>query len=474
MHRKIVLVIIITLLITFKNGYSQNDYIHKQSYLEGTSRILLANCNWGLLDEQGKQIILPKYQTIVIEKLTNAFLIIAKKGSRNVFWLYQQKKLVELPYDDVFKLTGTTLGVKSGDKYGLINTEGEGLALMRYAAIESINGDYLLVKIGEKFGVLNTEGKEILATQYDAIYNWNNKNWIVLKDQKFQVLNKKNKVIYTFDEVDNKIEISEKRLHLAIAKDKKWGLINAKGEELIAPQYPKLLYFGGEICAIHQTAGYMVLNATGKTINKEPLKRVEHTGGNYLVGGKTEGVALFHWNGTEIKLQNITDADAENWGVMAVQINNKWGLLDKEGELTIPANFDKILDLANEFAVVQEGELKGIYYDNGKEFKTPQYQDVRYLQNIGMAVQQNKKWGLLNTQGELEIPYKYDRIYSLTEEYLVVEQGKKVGIVDKTGKTVLKIAYESIRTYTIDFFQVQQNGKWFWVDKTGKVINCDF
>lgn len=474
MHRKILLGIVILVFILFKKGYSQNEYIYKQDYIEGTSRILLDNCNWGLLGEQDKQIILPKYQTIVIEKLDAAFLIIAKKANRSIFWLYQQKKLIELPYDDVFKLTGTTLGVKSGDKYGLINTKGQGLTLMRYDAIEPIDEDYLLVKVADNYGVLNTEGKEILATKYPAVYNWNKSNWIVLKDQKFQVLNSKNKVIYTFDQLDNKIELAEKRLYLAVAKNNKWGLINAKGEEVIAPQYSQLTYFGGQICAVRQSNGYMILNKEGKTINKEPLEKIEHTGGNYLVGGKAAKLSLFHWNGRVLNLKDITDADAENWGIMAVLIHNKWGLLDKEGQLVIPADFDKIIDLANEFAVVQKGELKGIYYDNGKEFKIPQYQDVRYLQSIGMAVQENNKWGLLNTKGEMTIPYKYDRIYSLTEDYLVVEQNKKVGIADKTGKIILNIAYESIRTYTIDFFQVQQNGKWFWVDKTGKVVNCDF
>ncbi|HOG15546.1 MAG TPA: WG repeat-containing protein [Candidatus Absconditabacterales bacterium] len=63
--------------------------------------------------------------------------------------------------------------VKIGNKYGLINKEGEEITEIKYNMIFNFNKYGLtVVQIGNKYGVINTEGKEICERMYDDIFDF--------------------------------------------------------------------------------------------------------------------------------------------------------------------------------------------------------------------------------------------------------------------------------------------------------------
>ena len=58
------------------------------------------------------------------------------------------------------------------------------------------------------------------------------------------------------------------------------------------------------------------------------------------------------------------------------------------------------------------------------------------------AIKQGKKWGYINTKGEIEIPCQFYSAYDFSEGYAVVENKDKLyGYIDKKGKQVVPYQY---------------------------------
>jgi hypothetical protein len=85
-------------------------------------------------------------------------------------------------------------------------------------------------------------------------------------------------------------------------------------------------------------------------------------------------------------------------GLAAVQLNEKWGFIDKTGKEIIP-----------------------LKYDAARSFSE------------GLAcVKLNDKYGIIDTTGKEIIPFKYDSLYCYSEGFVIDSEGKN-GFIDKSG-----------------------------------------
>lgn len=70
----------------------------------------------------------------------------------------------------------------------------------------------------------------------------------------------------------------------------------------------------------------------------------------------------------------------------------------------------------------------------------------------------NKKYGVINTQGETVIPFKYDVIYCLPGGF-VCEKGGKVELIDRTYKVVDKFKGHTVSSHYVDCAVVYYDSK---------------
>ncbi|MBO7380047.1 MAG: WG repeat-containing protein, partial [Neisseriaceae bacterium] len=103
-------------------------------------------------------------------------------------------------------------------------------------------------------------------------------------------------------------------------------------------------------------------------------------------------------------------------GLAQVKINNKWGFINKTGELVIPAQYDS--DSVDNF---HDG-LARVKIDN--------------------------KWGFINKTGELVIPAQYDWADSFHDGLAQVTIDGKEGFINKSGKMVFNITEQSEKRKT--------------------------
>lgn len=151
------------------------------------------------------------------------------------------------------------------------------------------------------------------------------------------------------------------------------------------------------------------------------------------------------------------------------------------GEAILFPAFEDVCTLKNGMIAVKE--LMGAWGVLNKELAwkiTPMYSDLLDFNSYGYAagyLEESNSTDLfrIDEHGEIEaINIKGYYSYQLTDEFVVVTQDKKYGVVNINGQSILPIEYDSIVLY-LDHFILKANGKYGLADRTGKVIkecNC--
>jgi hypothetical protein len=104
------------------------------------------------------------------------------------------------------------------------------------------------------------------------------------------------------------------------------------------------------------------------------------------------------------------------------------------------------------------------------------------------SVQENDKWGFINSKGEIIVPLKYDSVGEFSEGLTYVQFGEhkfsfkndtisstgnaKYGYIDNTGKIVIEAKYKWVGDFSEGLAPVSNSdiGKWGFIDTTGKLV----
>ena len=123
-------------------------------------------------------------------------------------------------------------------------------------------------------------------------------------------------------------------------------------------------------------------------------------------------------------------------GLVAVELNGKWGFIDKSGNEVVPLKYD----WAGSFSE-------------------------------GLApVRLNGKYGYINKSGKLVLPLKYEGAWDFREGLAPVELSGMWGYINKSGKLVIPLKYQSAGFFSEGLAHVQLSGKFGFIDKSGKVV----
>ena len=153
---------------------------------------------------------------------------------------------------------------------------------------------------------------------------------------------------------------------------------------------------------------------------------------------------------------------------------SRYGYIDKSGKEIIPFKYDFVENFNDGTARVSIDNKWGIIDKTGKEIVEPKYSVMYYpyegLIGILEGSYTDGKWGFIDTKGTQVIPPIYESIGNFSEGLAPVKLNGKFGFIDKTGKEVLPFMYEYANSFTQGLAVVRIDGKAGCIDKTGKVI----
>lgn len=166
------------------------------------------------------------------------------------------------------------------------------------------------------------------------------------------------------------------------------------------------------------------------------------------------------------------------------RFGSKKGLINNQGTLIIPCEYDDIQRLGPNIVLAKDGkyglvnqQLKPLTPMHFDEMPAPAFYNSNQLE-----VRINKKWGIADQDGQILLPCKYESIsnyslYSVTA-YMVSENGL-LGLLNTDLSIRIPALYESIQIL-LDcnqkvVFKVIQQGKNGLLDKLGNpLLPCDY
>jgi hypothetical protein len=96
-------------------------------------------------------------------------------------------------------------------------------------------------------------------------------------------------------------------------------------------------------------------------------------------------------------------------------------------------------------------------------------QKDQYSEGLASVLYQGK-WGFVDENDKLVIPYIYESANSFSEGLAGVKLNGKYGFINKQGKTVIDLKYEQVTSYCEGLAGVKFNGKWGFINKQGKLL----
>lgn len=405
-----------------------------------TSKFVQRNNKWGLIGSDGKEIVSPKYDSVgsgfydelAAVSIGGKWGYIDEKGNEVIPLVYEYVSA----FDDGIALAAYDWDQSSEIVAAFIDTTGATVAHMppnmsypwdvegnpvfnegllwvestTYIDPSNSNSNGMQgpgaytsegTKIITKTGVVDPKtGEVVLKPEYDNLVTDSSSHYfqdgfaIVAKDGERVIVNKKGTVISDLPQYKDAEDVYETGFNeglAAIRVDGKWGYIDTRGKEVVAPQYEEALNFTNGLAAINVNNQWGFIDKSGGVIISPQYEEVGYF--------SPEGLAY-------------------------VVKDGKYGFINKTGNVVTPIRYDGASNFYDGFAVVVEGKKMGLINTAGQVTIKPQYDsvytfggnersDLYYARQVTdfskqlfvkgiVAVKIDEKWGFISKS--LDVP----------------------------------------------------------------------
>ena len=427
---------------------------------------------------------------IVPKLLANGKYIYVDKFSGNT--------LINSVYDKASIFENNQAIVIQNGKYGVIDESGKTIVPILFDDVSKCsNPDLYLVTLNERQGLYNNEGQKLLNTDYKIDFNSDTKELI------------------GFNLFGKDVEYGELPEYL-------FRIVNKSLVKYQCP-YDNVPYFSDGLAIVSKgndldnskLGVYSIINTDFQELI--PFKY------NYIeTAGESTGLFFFNIGG---------EGNLHEEGIYVY--NGKWGVINANGKVLIPAIFDKIdylyssdnslkkhLFIANRGRNTDTGEDPaitgncGLIDMNGTEIIPFEYQDIFYggedklivnkggqiaFSYFGDTYISGGKCGVIDYSNKVKVPIIYNDVILNGKNYIVrkgakldesVEKyiGGKFGVVTGENQIIMPLTYDFIELYTEAPLYIMSmgcrpmlntpdpfglsvfGGKWGFADLNGKII----
>jgi hypothetical protein len=132
----------------------------------------------------------------------------------------------------------------------------------------------------------------------------------------------------------------------------------------------------------------------------------------------------------------LTEAKAFGQGIAPVKVGERWGYVNRTGQMVIP----------------------------------PQFEDAE-THSLGLAqVKVGERWGYIDRTGQMVIPPQYDEALSFFADIGAVKIGQRWGYINRTGQMVIPPRFERASTFYDNPVPVLLDGQWVFIGLNGDIV----
>lgn len=210
------------------------------------------------------------------------------------------------------------------------------------------------------------------------------------------------------NELQETLALAELQL-LPFEEKRLWGFIDTDGTEIIAPQYDWVEQFSEGLALV----------------------------------GKNDKTGYINKRGTW-QIQNIEDGLALKGGVAVVEIEGKYGVIDRSGNTVLEPKYDDIGQFSEGLFYILKGDKYGYANNNGVMMIAPKFDFASDFENGIATVQIDQLWGVIDKKGSFLIRPKYEKLQVFNDSSYIVERDGIKGVLTLKEDTLIPFQYQVI------------------------------
>ena len=251
----------------------------------------------------------------------------------------------------------------------------------------------------------------------------------------------------------------------------KWGYIDSLGNWVIEPQYKGAWGFHRGLARVWKfTDDYAFIHANNQEIIHPDYAEVnDFTHGRIRVSdGERTGFLDLHGN-LVIPLQYQSASDFSRAGVSKVKLDNKYGMIDTTGRMTVRAEYEWMGTPGDRYLTVRiDHQYALLDMSNGK-LLDGRYQQVAEPMDRRIAVKKNDQWSILDTDSGREIPIKGDPVQGLGLDRWAAYNVDAWDLLDGDGNVLNGKRFKQINRYQEGLACCRQGDYWGYLAPDGKL-----
>lgn len=347
------------------------------------------------------------------------------------------KVVLQPTYDYIGSYNDTLAEVQSEYYSGLIDQSGQLWLPLVYDQLLPFNGrPFTYGQRNGQWYKINAQGEEFETLPYDDFIDMLGLV-LVVKDKKGKVgaMDQAGNVIIPFE---YEMVLPQGDNFYQVIKNRKTGLADQSGQEIIPPKYDDLMQIeNGLYKAILSGKEGIIDPAIGEFLIEPEYEYISRAD-RYYQTKRNDRLVLFDLQFQEIELPDYELMIYQGDGYLGVEENGKRGIVDIQGKVLVPIEYDDV-----------------------------------WLASAGILVKQEGLWGLLDHKGKVVIPLVYDAM-EFNGDLIRVKKKESWGVLDHSGKEVLAPKYEELildhRNPPIQYGRVQENGKMRLINLNGEYL----
>ncbi|MBK8220246.1 MAG: WG repeat-containing protein [Candidatus Obscuribacter sp.] len=360
---------------------------------------------WGIIDESGNYKIEPKFE----ENLrTSEGMVLAtpyaaenKYFERLKLFLYDihGNKVIKEPLNEPDSYHSGLMSIKRGEVYGYLDKNGETAIPFRLLSGLEFHGNYAINFLNDHFEIMDKTGKTVWRPGDGGIKSDNDYGLgvITIEDQAIAVKLIKDKppsFLAWFDQ--DLIPFQADALPIASCIQN-YGYLDRQGKVAIAPTFISATNFAGGFAQVQRENQHLIIDTKGATKIKLPPG------------------ALLRQHGQPLIVITTSPAILGLHRDLSALLPRKIGALDLNGNTLIPAEYEYLSIGGNSPLILACKNT-----DNGQ------------------------KYGYIDTNGIVRIPFKFDKAMDFSDGYA------PVAIIEAQTATSSKPSTESCASPTIE------------------------
>ena len=348
---------------------------------------------------------------------------------------------------------------------------------------------YHIIKNG-KHGIYYKSGKQCIPIEYDDIKRLYTNYWLTTKDGKVGLCWSNGNQIFPTNYKDISILRREEygKYDFFIVKKDKYAILDSDGKAIFPTQYDKI-YHRDDYWILENSSGTDCLFKSGELV---------------------KGITINYYD-----IPFLHQENGETKKYYDFKKGNLWGIIDEDGRIRIPAQYQKYLRLVNHLN--ENSPIRLIAYNKGKcgiiNFENQIVLPFEYHRIMKTAlgyiieVETTEGWQLFNLQSnriitpfyykestsdanyiylskahfktpfdpqkeQIILPWEYTTVYNIPGSHnFTVEKGGLFGVVNSENKVLVPLIYKDMRsTNRPNMLVIEKNNQYGIINTNNKLL----